>query len=124
MTNHNRGSNVVGVLLPIPDERIGKSCCLDLFEHGIGIGLDAERSDLNTVELFRFGWRWSGRCGSGIKQLFHLGAERIHGLAKLGEPVHHICVVPGDAALVPLSMADEKAVSCGINVVLPAKIGT
>ena len=41
-----------------------------------------------------------------------------------GEPVHHIGMVAGDAALVPLSMADEHAVSCGIKVVLPAKIGT
>lgn len=124
VTNHNRGSNVVGVLLPIPDESIGKSSCLDLFEHSIGIGLDAERSDLDAVELFWLRRRFGVQRFSCSQQLVHLGAKRIHGLAVFGEPVHHIGMVAGDAALVPLSMADEHAVSCGIKVVLPAKIGT
>ena len=41
-----------------------------------------------------------------------------------GEPVHHIGMVAGDAALVPFSMADEHTVLCMIKVILPAKIGT
>ena len=72
--------------------------------------LDAERPDLNAIELFWFGrhleFRWF-RCNH---LLLHVGAECVHGLAKLGEPVHHIGVVAGDAALVPFGMSDEHTV--------------
>lgn len=92
------------------NKSIGKSSCLDICEHGIGIGLDAERPDLNAIELFWFGrhleFRWF-RCNH---LLLHVGAECVHGLAKLGEPVHHIGVVAGDAALVPFGMSDEHTV--------------
>ena len=50
----------------------------------------------------------------------HLRAESIHALAVLGEPVHHITVVGGNALLVALTMADDVLLG---QIILLAEVG-
>ncbi len=92
-------------LLAVLDKGIGEASRLDLFEHGIGVCLDGISADLHMV-IFLRRVRFSGhfRC---CQSSLDLGAERIHRLTVLREPVHHIAVIAGDAQLVPLTVADN-----------------
>ena len=58
---------------------------------------------------------------TGFQQILHVRPEGVHGLSVLGEPVHHIGVVGGDALLVPLAVADDVLLS---QAELPAQVGT
>ena len=91
-------------LFAVFDKRIGEASRLNLGKHGIGIRLDRKRSDLNTIVFLRCGRRFRR---SRIKQLLHIGAEGVHRLAMLREPVHDVAVVAGNAERVTLAVADD-----------------
>ena len=59
----------------------------------------------------------------GAQSLGHVRAEGVHGLVELGEPVHHVAVVAGNAPLVALGVADDHPVGQGVEVVGLAQHG-
>lgn len=106
-------------LLAVFDKNVREASSLDLFEHGIGVCLDRERAELDAVILLLCGRRFRR---SRIKQLLHIGAEGVHALAVLREPVHHIAVIAGNAELVTLRVADERR-RLRLDAVLLAEVG-
>ena len=77
-------------------------------------------------QLFRIGHHRLGSVlcvllGIGSKQSLDLGAEGVHALAVLREPVHHITVVGCDTLLVALGVADDVLLG---QTIFFAKVGT
>ena len=54
---------------------------------------------------------------------FHIGAENIHILPELREPVHHVAVVGGDTTSRPFTVTDDHAVRHWVKLVHITEIG-
>lgn len=108
---HNRlsadsglGDNVVVVILHPGGNRLGGGVVL--LRRSLEFDLAAKFNHPGSGDSRR---GRLGRLGIGglPQQGFHIRTEGIHGLAVLGEPVHDIAVVGGDAQLGPLAVADN-----------------
>ena len=65
----------------------------------------------------------SRRRGGSIHSIFHIGAEGVHTLSKLWEPVHHVTVVGGNTTRRPFTVTDDHAVRQRVKAVHIAEIG-